>query len=267
MLNLLLIALGAAAVGFALLYFIARAIDNYGIVDVGWAAGFTPLALWYGMAGDGTLLRRGLLMVLAVLWSGRLAWHLGRRVGKLHPVEDGRYQQLRRDWAGRFGRTMFLFFQGQALALLLPTVPWVLIAQNTRPELTLLEGMGMAVTLLAIVGESFADRQLNAFKRDPANRGRVCDGGLWRYSRHPNYFFEWLVWVGFALAAFGAPNGWLGLISPALMLFLLLRVTGIPYTEQQLERSKGSAYRAYCARTSRFIPWPPAHVKAHGSES
>ena len=116
---------------------------------------------------------------------------------------------------------------------------------------------GAVLWLLAVSGEALADAQLAAFQRDPANRGQVCDTGLWRTSRHPNYFFEWLTWVAYALFALASPWGWLGLIGPACILWLLLRVTGLPTTEAQSLRSRGDAYRRYQARTSAFVPWFP----------
>jgi steroid 5-alpha reductase family enzyme len=102
-----------------------------------------------------------------------------------------------------------------------------------------------------------ADHQLNAFKRRHAGERRVCNVGLWRYSRHPNYFFEWLIWVAYFLFACASPLGWIAVISPAIILYLLLRVTGIPLTEEQSIRSRGEAYRAYQRTTSAFVPWFP----------
>jgi steroid 5-alpha reductase family enzyme len=116
--------------------------------------------------------------------------------------------------------------------------------------------------LAAITGEALADAQLAAFKRDAANRGRVCEAGLWRYSRHPNYFFEWLIWVAYFVFAVGSPWGWVALIGPASILYLLLRVTGIPMTEEQSLRSRGDAYRRYQRTTSAFIPWLPKKPEA-----
>ena len=124
----------------------------------------------------------------------------------------------------------------------------------------------MALWFVAVAGEALADAQLAAFKRNPANRGGVCAVGLWRYSRHPNYFFECLIWVSYALFAFGSPGGWLALIGPAAILYLLLRVTGIPLTEEQSLRSRGEAYRRYQETTSAFLPWFPKKPRAAGSE-
>jgi steroid 5-alpha reductase family enzyme len=242
---------------FAAVYQWARRIDNYGVVDIAWSYAFAAVALFYAMSGAGWLGRRVLLGSLVTLWSLRLGTHLYRRVMAHHPEEDGRYQRLRQDWAGRFAPKMFGFFQLQALSVVLLALPFLLASQHTVPALHPLEWAGAVVWLLALIGESSADAQLAAFKRDPSHRGQVCDVGWWRYSRHPNYFFEWLIWIAFALFALASPFGWLGLLSPAIILYLLLRVTGIPLTEQQSLRSKGDAYRRYQARTSAFIPWFP----------
>ena len=255
--TLFLIALAAAITGFSLVYSVARRIDNYGIVDIAWSAGFAPLALIYGLFAGGTLERRVVITSMAVLWSLRLGFYLGRRVLGHHPVEDGRYQQLRRDWSVRFNAKMFCFFQFQALLLVALSIPFLLAATNSEVELHALEYAGLVLWLISLSGETLADAQLAAFKRNPINKGRVCDSGLWRFSRHPNYFFEWLIWVSFALFALASPWGWVALYCPALMLFFLLKVTGIGYTESQLLRSKGEAFRLYQQRTNAFIPWFP----------
>jgi len=256
-LMLALVALAALCAGFAALYLVARRIDNYGIVDIAWSYAFGAMAAGYALGGAGWPVRRALIGAMAVLWSARLGTHLAVRVLGHHPVEDGRYLQLRRDWAANFAAKMFGFFQLQAASVVLLGAAFVLACVNPTPTLHPLEVAGVAVWLLALTGEALADAQLAAFKRRPESRGRVCDAGLWRYSRHPNYFFEWLIWVAYALFALGSPWGWLGLIGPASILFLLLRVTGIPMTEEQSLRSRGDAYRRYQQTTSAFVPWPP----------
>jgi steroid 5-alpha reductase family enzyme len=238
-------------------YLVARRLDNYGIVDVIWAYAFTPVAIFYAIAGPGWMPRRVLIAVLVTVWSVRLGTHLLRRVASHHPVEDGRYVQLRRDWVGVFAPKMVGFFQLQAASVALLALPFLFPVLNATPLFHAVELAGLALWLLAMAGEAVADAQLATFKRDPANRGRVCDVGLWRYSRHPNYFFEWLIWVALALLALGSAWGWLGLIAPAAILYLLLRVTGIPLNEEQSIRSKGDAYRRYQKTTSAFIPWFP----------
>lgn len=254
---LLVVALAGLCALFAGLYGLARRIDNYGIVDIAWSYAFAALALFYAALAPGWPVRRAVIATMAGLWSLRLGTHLYRRVMGHHPVEDGRYVQLRRDWAGNFGPKMFGFFQLQAGSVVLLGAAFLLSAVNPAPALHPLEIAGAALWLLAVAGEALADAQLAAFKRDPANRGLVCAVGLWRCSRHPNYFFEWLVWVAYFLFALASPHGWVAVIGPASILFLLLRVTGIPLTEEQSLRSKGEAYRRYQQTTSAFIPWFP----------
>ena len=114
---------------------------------------------------------------------------------------------------------------------------------------------GAALWIVAASLERVADRQLQRFKADPANKGRTLRTGLWRYSRHPNYFFQWLTWVAYALVALEAPYGWIGLIAPAIMLYLILFVTGVPAAEESSLRSRGEEYRRYQRETSAFVPW------------
>ncbi len=251
------IATGILCLVFIPVYLVSRRLNNYGFVDVAWSYAFTLAAFIYGFAGSGTQPRRFVLTALVSLWSLRLGTHLYVRVRGHHPVEDGRYQQLRRDWQDNLGPKMFGFFQLQAVSVVVLSTPFLLAMSNSTPTFHGLEIAGLAVWLTGLTGEATADAQLTRFKRAPENRGKVCAAGLWRYSRHPNYFFEWLIWVGYALIAVAAPWGWLGLISPAIILYLLLRVTGIPLTEEQSVRSKGDAYRAYQRTTSAFVPWFP----------
>lgn len=260
--SLLLVALGVLCLGFAGLYGLARRMDNYGIVDIAWSYAFGALAGFYALCGPGWPPRRALIAAMTIIWSLRLGTHLFIRVMGHHPVEDGRYLQLRRNWAANFAPKMFGFFQMQAGSVVLLGTAFLLPCLNGTPALHPLEIGGAALWLLAISGEALADLQLAAFKRDPASRGRVCDAGLWRYSRHPNYFFEWLIWVAYAAFALASPWGWIALVGPASILFLLLRVTGIPMTEEQSLRSRGDAYRRYQQATSAFVPWFPRKPRA-----
>jgi len=256
-LPLILSALAGLCGLFALAFLLARRINNYGIVDIVWSYAFAALALFYAFGGDGWPVRKALIATMAVLWSLRLGTHLYRRVMGHHPVEDGRYVQLRQDWAGNFAPKMFGFFQLQAASVVLLGLAFFLASLNPAPRLHPLEIAGVILWLIALTGESMADAQLAAFKRDPASKGRVCAVGLWHFSRHPNYFFEWLVWVAYFLFALASPHGWIAVLGPASILYLLLRVTGIPLTEQQSIRSKGDAYRHYQQTTSAFVPWFP----------
>jgi len=255
--TLFLLGLGFSSLLMAVVWVIAVRIRNAGIVDIAWALGFAPLALLYRVFGDGEPARQNLITLMTVLWSLRLGVHLWKRVMGHHPEEDGRYRELRRGVAGHEGFFFFWFFQAQALLLALLSIPVMLSNFDPRLHLCFSDWLGFSVWLVAILGESLADGQLAAFKADPSNRGKVCSAGLWKLSRHPNYFFEWLVWVALFLFALPAPWGWTTIFAPALMLFFLLRVTGIPYTEQQSLRSRGEAYRSYQRTTSAFVPWFP----------
>ena len=255
--SLALVALGALCLLFGALYLIARRIDNYGIVDIAWSYAFGALATFYALAGPGWPVRRALIATMAVLWRARLGTHLAIRVIGHHPVEDGRYQQLRKDWAGNFTAKMAGFFQMQAASVVLLGAGFLVVCLNPAPALHPLEFAGAALWLVAISGEALADAQLASFKRHASNQGKVCAVGLWHFSRHPNYFFEWLIWVAYFVFALGSAWGWVALIGPASILYLLLRVTGIPMTEEQSLRSRGDAYRRYQQTTSAFVPWPP----------
>lgn len=252
---LLLAGLLTAALLMAVVWAIARHIRNNGIVDIAWAGSFMPLAAIYAVGGGGSGARTWWLSAMVAAWSLRLTIYLYRRVMGHHPVEDTRYQDLRRDWAHALDRRFFVFFQAQAAAAVLFSVPHAVAFAHPAPSMTWVEWLGVAVWAIGLAGEALADWQLARFKADPAHAGRICQAGLWNYSRHPNYFFEWLVWCGFAIFALGAPWGVLGLLSPALMLFTLLRVTGIPATEAAALARRGDAYREYQRTTSAFVPW------------
>jgi len=241
----------------AIVWLIAVRIVNAGIVDIAWSAGFAPLAVFFAATGDGYPVRRAVIAVLVSVWSLRLGGYLYVRVMSHHPKEDRRYAELRRGWGANTNRNMFWFFEMQALLLAILSAPFLLICLNANPVVTPLELAGVVVFVIAVCGESLADRQLARFRADPSNRGKVCDAGLWRLSRHPNYFFEWLIWVSYFLMASATAYGWISIYCPALMLFFLLRVTGIPMTERLSLQSKGQAFADYQRRTSAFVPWFP----------
>ena len=234
-----------------------KARDNAGIVDVVWACGVGGAAIVVALLGDGAMLPRILLAVLGGLWGLRLAAHLWKRVGR--EDEDGRYAYLRKHWQGD-QRKFFLFFQAQALLVALFALPFLAVASNPVSSLGLLAAI--AVWLISVGGEAVADRQLADFRADPANRGKTCREGLWRYSRHPNYFFEWLHWLTYVVLAAGSPLWWLALVGPVLMYLFLRYVSGIPYTEQQALRSRGDDYREYQRTTPMLFPWFPRSESA-----
>ncbi len=252
MLTLFLIGLGLALTLFAITWAISVRINNYGLLDAAWSYSVAVLAPLYALAGPGEATRKWLATALGVTWSVRLGTYILLRVLKHHPTEDARYETLRARWPGP---GMFLaFFELQAVIVVVFSLPFLVAAFNPAP-LRPIEFVGLAIALFSLGGEALADGQMKRFKGDPANRGQVCQVGLWRFSRHPNYFFEALIWVGFALFALGSPHGWIALSCPVLMLYFLLKVTGIPLTEEYAVKRKGAAYREYQRTTSAFIPW------------
>lgn len=246
---------GAVALFMTLLWFLQRRTGNAGIVDVGWAASIGAMAIVFAAVGDGDTSRRIATAVMGGVWGLRLAWHIhSRSHGR---PEDGRYQALRREWAPHVQFKMFRFYQTQALAAALFAFPFLLPAVNAATAPHPLEIAGIILWLVGILGESLADYQLEVFKRSPDSKGKTCRLGLWRYSRHPNYFFEFVIWCAFALFASASPHGWLTILCPIAILYLLLRVTGIPATEEQALRSRGVDYKDYQRTTSMFVPWFP----------
>lgn len=236
-------------------WIIARLLNNASVVDVAWSYGFIPLVITFAVLGPGTPSRRYLLATMVCIWSLRLGSYIALRVARHHPEEDGRYAELRRIYPKHPWLMFFAFFQLQAVLLAVLATPFVISSMNPAPTLSIWEWIGAGIWLIAILGESMSDAQLQKFRSNPENKGRTCMTGLWHYSRHPNYFFEWLIWVAYFVFAVSSPTGWLAAVSPALMLFFLFKVTGIPATEAHALKSRGDEYRTYQRTTSAFVPW------------
>lgn len=250
----LLLVWALAAIAQSLAFLWQRRRRNAGIVDVVWSFGVGGAAVVLGWLGEGALLPRALVAVLGGAWGLRLGLHLWHRVRK--ESEDGRYANLRKRW-GDSDAKWFAFFQFQALLVPLFALPFAVVAGNPVAAFGWQHAAGIAVWLLSVAGEGIADRQLAAFRADPSNKGKVCDVGLWRYSRHPNYFFEFLHWFAYPLLALGAPLWWLSWSGPVVMYGFLRWLSGIPHTEAQSLRTRGDAYRDYQRRTPMLIPWFP----------
>lgn len=240
---------------------VQRRTGNSGWVDVIWTFGTGAGCVAYALApadGEATTPRGWLVAALATLWAVRLGGHIASRAAK--GGDDERYAYLKKSWGDAFPRKLFVFLQMQALAAALLAGSAFLAVRNPA-RLGLLDLIGAAIFLSAIVGEAIADAQLAAFRKDPANKGKICDTGLWAWSRHPNYFFEWFVWLGFAVMAVNLagewPWGWLAFLAPAFMLWLLTQVSGVPPLEKHMARTRGQAWTDYAARTSVFFPLPP----------
>lgn len=252
--------------GFAVLvvamfcfWLLSLAIKNASVVDIGWALGLVFLAWFYVHKGPGNLLRSALILLMVTVWGMRLCALLVIRLMR-DPVEDKRYQKIRSDWGPGANWKFLALFEFEALLDVLLSLPFFLIAIDPSPRLGLFEITGILLWITGLIGETLADEQLKKFKADPANKARTCDKGLWYFSRHPNYFFEWLMWVGYFVFACASPWGWMAIISPLIMLHVLLNVSGVPLSEAQALATRGENYRRYLESTSLFVPLPKRKV-------
>lgn len=238
------------------LWVVQRRTRNAAIGDVGWCVGLIVSVLWYATQAIGGVERTLLAVMLVVLYAGRLGHSIlvNRVIGK---EEDPRYRRLREKWGASEAVKMFVYFQLRAVAVAAFSLPFLAVLWNHRPPTSVVELVGVLIWSVALAGESRADRQLAYFRADPRNQGKVCREGLWNYSRHPNYFFEWLHWCSYVVMTMGA-SGWVFTwIGPIGMGWALLRVTGIPPAEEQALSSRGEEYKAYQATTNAFFPWFP----------
>lgn len=250
-----LVSFVAVSIVMIIIWVWAYIIKNAGVVDIFWAFNFLVIAIVIWFLADGFETRKIIVCVLTALWSIRLGIYLLIRVGSHLDEEEGRYKQLRKEWAPHPNFKFFIFFQMQALSNIFLAIPFFIIAFNPRPQLSILEFIGAAMWLLSITGEGVSDWQLKQFKKNPANKGKVCQYGLWNYSRHPNYFFQLMIWISVFVFAASSPYGWISLVCPLVIGLLIFKVTGIPMTEEQSIRSRGELYKEYQRTTSVFIPW------------
>ncbi len=240
---------------FTATWWLSVRLENYSFVDVTWARRVAPGGAGLANSGEGWLSRRIGIAVLISAWSLRLGLYLWRRVASHHPREDARYAVLRQKWAANPPKAFFWFFNAQAVLVWLLMLPVFLITHRPETHWSTLELLGLALWAIALLGEGIADAQLAAFKRANRDPQAICQSGLWHYSRHPNYFFQSLLWWGLFLMALPAPWGWTAIIAPVAMLHFLLNVTGIPLTEKLALEKRGEAFREYQRTTSAFVPW------------
>ena len=241
------------------LWLVQQRTRNAGIVDVGWAVSFALVIALFATRATAPATTWAVLAVIVAVWSLRLGGYLVTR-GAARSPEEGRYADLRARWGTAASPKFFVFFQAQAaLTGILSTAFVIPFIAGPRDGTLAFRIAGAALSIIGVLGETIADAQLARWRRDPANKGKVCDTGLWSYSRHPNYFFEWCVWLGYAVVGLAYPWPWcmLALLGQAIIVASIFGVTGIPPTEKQAIRSKGDAYREYQKRVSRFVPMPP----------
>ncbi len=252
---LLLVGAAVASLGMTGLWLLQVRTRDASPVDVGWAVFIACVATLYALVADGDAAHRVLAAAIASIWGWRLGLYLlfNRVLGK---EEDGRYQTLRARWAPHANRNFFVFFQAQAAFVVFFSLPFAFITLDQASGLGGFEWIGVVVWAIGNGGVVVSDAQLARWRANPTNRGKTARGGLWGWSRHPNYFFEVVTWCGFALVASAAPSGWIAWLVPAGLLFLLFRVTGIPATEAQALKSR-TDYAEYQRTTSVFVPLPP----------
>ena len=228
---------------------------NGGLVDSVWAVTLGGLAVFYAVVGDAPLIVRVTVALMGAAWGLRLGWHLFVR--NWNQPEDWRYARFRQQWGARADFNMFWFFQFQNIfTLLLSASAFLpLVYRDGVPPFACLI-LAVVIWLVSVFGEGLADAQMEAFRADPTNKGKVCDRGLWRWSRHPNYFFECLHWLAYLSLAWGMDLWWLTLGAPLVMAFLLMKMSGVPLLEKEMMQRK-AGYAEYVRRTSALIPWPP----------
>lgn len=251
MLNTIILVTAYLFLQMCVIWMLYRSYNNPSIVDSSWSIGLMMSGLIYLSYGVITT-RKIIIAVLLIIWACRLAGHLCLTRLRWGHV-DKRYSMISNQWKISQSVGFFLNFQLQALLIwIISSGIFIFIAVSPDEKLSTLDLIAMAIILIGILGESIADLQLLSFKK--TNPGKVCTIGLWNYSRHPNYFFDWLTWFGFALFALQSSGGCLSLISVALLYIIFTRITG-PITEQGSIKSRGSAYLNYQATTSMFVPW------------
>lgn len=246
-------------------FLLALILKDNSIVDVFWGPGFILVAALSLALGPKAGMRPWLVTALVVIWGARLATHiLVRRKGK---GEDFRYAKWRRDWGRWFvPRSYAQVFLLQGVLLLVIAYPVIRANFAFAPGLRAWDAVGAAVWALGFFFEAAADFQLERFKLRPENRGRIMTTGVWRYSRHPNYFGEATMWWGIYLISLGVPGAWPGIVSPVLITFMLAKVSGVPMLEKKY--ADDPEFQAYARRTSGFLPWFPRRgddAKSQGS--
>lgn len=227
-----------------------RLLKNPSVVDTSWSIGLMIAGLIYLWSVPITA-RSIVISALLILWALRLAgylWYTRIRQGHV----DKRYTQLSEQWKISPSQGFFLNFQLQGLLIFIISLIFYLISTSNRMSLSMIDTLAIVFVLIGIMGESLADFQLTQFKK--RHRGEVCNLGLWNYSRHPNYFFDWLTWLGFTLFGIQSHRGYLGIISLLLLYIIFTRITG-PLTERGSVQSKGDKYLNYQKQTSLFFPW------------
>lgn len=259
-LKLVLFGLAVSMVWMLILWLAQRRTRNGAWIEMGWSISIFLYVTQYFRLTGGLHPVEALILTVVALWALRLSAHLFfTQIAS--GIESPRYQELRKRWGEREDLRFLFLYEAHAFLNALLSVPFLLVALSVEEGQDALVMIGVALALVGTVGEAVADRQLARFEREPANAGRVCRAGLWKLSRHPNYFFEFVVWLGYGVIALGFPYGAAGLVAPAIMLFFLLRGSRMPWAEKETCDIKGEEFERYQKEVSAFIPWFPKKAK------
>ncbi|MBS4201138.1 DUF1295 domain-containing protein [Bacillus sp. FJAT-49732] len=240
---------------FSLVFVIAQVKKNNSLVDIAWGLGYVIAALYSYIVSEFKTDRATLITILVILWGVRLAYYLFQRNWNM--PEDYRYVNMRKRWGTRFVYVkMFLnVYILQLVLLFIIAQPILITSQSASEGLGVLDYIGLGLWIIGYFFEVVGDHQLKKFKSKPENKGKLMTSGLWKYTRHPNYFGEATLWWGIFLISFSSPNGWAGIFSPIIITLLLSFVSGVPLLEKRFKDHPD--FEAYSHRTSKFIPLPP----------
>ncbi|WP_183864314.1 DUF1295 domain-containing protein [Rhizobium sp. BK399] len=261
-LDVLIIIATWLSVAMSIAWAVQRATGLSGWIDTIWTFAVGSSGVFAALSANGNFDRRIAALVIITAWSLRLGGHIGSRTRG--GSEDPRYAKFMEEWGGRAAWRLFVFLQIQAVVAFVLVLAVYLAALNDAPFPRLIDGLWLLVAALSLAGEAFSDLQLARFRKTPQAKTEICETGFWRYSRHPNYFFEWLFWCCWPFFALGpTPWSWLSLLAPLLMYWLLVRVSGIPPLEEHMMRSRGDKFRALQGRVNAFFPGPRKSGIAH----
>ncbi|MFK4530470.1 steroid 5-alpha reductase family enzyme [Bradyrhizobium japonicum] len=243
----------------AIAWLVWRSSRNSGWVDTIWTFGLGLVGFIGAVAAKPMQLQSILVAAMAAIWALRLGSHIARRTRGI--TDDPRYAKLIQDWGADASPRMFGLLQKQSIVSIPLALSMWLAANAPSPVPSSQAAIAILIFVVAVGGEAVADEQLRRFRHDTANKGRVCDIGLWRWSRHPNYFFEWLGWLAYPVLALDLTGGDLwgafALLAPLCMYWLLVYVSGIPPLEEHMLAHRGEAFRRYQMTTNAFFPGPP----------
>ncbi len=248
----------ALLVFFFLFFLVAQKKKNNGLVDIAWGLGFVIAAIYSYFAAGFQTERATLITILTILWGVRLGYYLLMR--NWNKPEDYRYVNMRKRWGTKYvyPKIFFNVYMLQLVLLFIIAQPILLTNVSSSTGLGVLDYIGLAIWIIGYIFEVIGDNQLKNFKKNPENKGKLIKGGLWKYTRHPNYFGEATMWWGIFFIALSTPNGWTTIYSPIAITLLLLFVSGVPLLEKKYKNHP--EFADYSSQTSRFVPMPPKKI-------